>query len=175
MSLFGNHGKTKEEIKLQQFKEDLENVVGNLQEAIKIAPSRDNINNLCTYTRSKLKNSNECFNDIGKKVRAVENHVKINGSLIGNVHKKTLFMSKLLVHDGSLIKYEEEEEEKQAEAVKMLSDTITESLLDLDKCCFNEPMNIFQNFATDPYFNVHQTGFGSYIANHVIKENIKKI
>jgi hypothetical protein len=49
MSLFGNHGKTKEEIKLQQLKEDLEKVVSNLQEAIKIAPNRDNINNLCTY------------------------------------------------------------------------------------------------------------------------------
>jgi hypothetical protein len=35
MSLFGNHGKTKEEIKLQQLKEDLEVVVSNLQEAIK--------------------------------------------------------------------------------------------------------------------------------------------
>jgi hypothetical protein len=95
--------KTKEEIMLQQFKEDLEKVVGNLQEAIKIAPSRDNINKFCTYTRSKLKNYNECFNDIGKKVRAVENHVKIKGSLVGNVHKKILFMSKFLVHDGSLI------------------------------------------------------------------------
>jgi hypothetical protein len=108
-------------------------------------------------------------------VRAVENHVKIKESLISNGHKKILFMTKLLVHDGSLIKYEDEEEEKQVEEVKMLSDTITKSLLDLDKCCFNEPMNIFQKFATDPYFNVHQTGFGSYIANHVIKENIKKI
>jgi hypothetical protein len=49
MTLFGNHGKTKEEIKLQQLKEDLEKVVSNLQEAIKIAPNRDNINNLCTY------------------------------------------------------------------------------------------------------------------------------
>jgi hypothetical protein len=64
MSLFGNPGKTKEEIKLQQFKEDLEKVVSNLQEAIKIAPSRNNINNLCTYTHSKLKNYNERFNDI---------------------------------------------------------------------------------------------------------------
>jgi uncharacterized protein YpuA (DUF1002 family) len=64
MSLFGNPGKTKEEIKLQQFKEDLEKVVSNLQEAIKIAPSRNNINNLCAYTHSKLKNYNEIFNDI---------------------------------------------------------------------------------------------------------------
>jgi hypothetical protein len=81
MSLFGNHGKTNEKIKLQQFKEDLEKVVSNLQEAIKISPSRDNINNLCTYTHSKLKNYNECFNGIGKKVRAVEHHANSPGSM----------------------------------------------------------------------------------------------
>jgi hypothetical protein len=34
----------------------------------------------------------------------------------------------------------------------------------------NEIINILQSFANDPSFNVHQTGFGSYIANHVIKE-----
>jgi hypothetical protein len=30
-----------------------------------------------------------------------------------------------------------------------------------------------QSFTNDPSFNVHQTGFGSYIANHVIKEKIQ--
>jgi hypothetical protein len=34
VSLFGNDGKTKEEIKLQQFKEELEEVANKLQEAI---------------------------------------------------------------------------------------------------------------------------------------------
>jgi hypothetical protein len=38
----------------------------------------------------------------------------------------------------------------------------------------NELINIFQNFSNDPSFNVHQTGFGSYIANHVIKEKIQR-
>jgi hypothetical protein len=37
----------------------------------------------------------------------------------------------------------------------------------------NELINIFQSFANDPSFNVHQTSFGSYIANHVIKEKIQ--
>jgi hypothetical protein len=31
-----------------------------------------------------------------------------------------------------------------------------------------------QSFDNDPSFNVHQTGFGSYIANHVIKEKIQR-
>jgi hypothetical protein len=63
--------------------------------------------------------------------------------------------------------------EKQVEEVKMLSEKIDEPLLDLDKSCLNELINILQSFANDPSFNVHQNGFGSYIANHVIKENIQ--
>jgi hypothetical protein len=38
----------------------------------------------------------------------------------------------------------------------------------------NELINILQSFANDPSFNVSQTGFGSYIANHVIKEKIQR-
>jgi hypothetical protein len=64
-------------------------------------------------------------------------------------------------------------EEKEVEQVKMLSDNIKEPLLDLDKCSLNELINILQSFANDPSFNVHQTGFGSYIAKYVIKEKIQ--
>jgi hypothetical protein len=63
--------------------------------------------------------------------------------------------------------------EKQVEEVKMLSEKFDEPLLDLDKYCLNELINIMQSFANDPSFSVHQNGFGSYIANHVIKENIQ--
>jgi hypothetical protein len=109
LSLFGNHGKTKEEIKLEHFKEELEKVVSNLQEAIKGAPSRDNIHNPCTYTRSKLKNYNKFFNDINKKVRAVEHHGKFKESLIDNINNKKLFMCKFLGHAGSVFQYTYEE------------------------------------------------------------------
>jgi hypothetical protein len=56
----------------------------------------------------------------------------------------------------------------------MLSDNVNEPLLNLDKCSLNELVNILQNFANDPYFNIHQAEFGSYIANHVIKEKIQR-
>jgi hypothetical protein len=56
----------------------------------------------------------------------------------------------------------------------MLSDNVNEPILNLDKCSLSELINVFQNFANDPYFNVHQTRFGSYIANHVIKEKIQR-
>ena len=63
--------------------------------------------------------------------------------------------------------------DKQVEEVKMLSET-KEPLLDLDKCSLHELINILQKFANDPTFNVHQAGFGSYIANYVIKEKIER-
>jgi hypothetical protein len=63
--------------------------------------------------------------------------------------------------------------EKLVEEVKMLSDKIDEPLLDLDKCSLNELINILQSFSNHS-FNVHQTGFGSYIANHVIIEKIQR-
>jgi hypothetical protein len=56
-------------------------------------------------------------------------------------------------------------EEKQVHEVKMLSDKITEPLLDLDKYSLNELTILLQNFANDLSSNVHQTGFGSCIAN----------
>jgi hypothetical protein len=65
-------------------------------------------------------------------------------------------------------------EEKEVEEVKMLSDNIKQPLFNLDKCSLNELINILQIFANYPSFNVHQTGFGSYIANHVIKEKIQR-
>jgi hypothetical protein len=64
-------------------------------------------------------------------------------------------------------------EEKEVEEIKILSDNIKEPLLDLHKCSLNELINILQSFANDHSFNVHQTGFGAYIANHVIKEKIQ--
>jgi hypothetical protein len=64
-------------------------------------------------------------------------------------------------------------EEKEVEEVKMLSDNVNKPLLNLDKFSLNELINILQNFANDPSFHVHQIGFGSYIANHVIKEKIQ--
>jgi hypothetical protein len=103
VSLYENHGKTKEEIKLQQFKEELEEVANKLQEA----PNREEIINLCTYTRSKLKNYNKCFNDFGKKIRTVEYHAKVKESLIDNVNKQIFFMGKFLGRAGDVFKYKD--------------------------------------------------------------------
>jgi hypothetical protein len=64
-------------------------------------------------------------------------------------------------------------EEKEVAEVKMLFDNIKDPLLNLEKCSLNELINM-QSFSNDPSFSVYQTGFGSYIANHVIKEKIQR-
>jgi hypothetical protein len=55
----------------------------------------------------------------------------------------------------------------------MLFDNIKEPLIDREKCSLNELINILQSFDNDPSFNVHQTSFGFYITNHVIKQKIQ--
>jgi hypothetical protein len=55
----------------------------------------------------------------------------------------------------------------------MLSE-VKDSLLDLEKCSLHELMSILQIFSSDPSINANQAGFGSYIANHVLKEKIAR-
>ena len=47
-------------------------------------------------------------------------------------------------------------------------------LLILEKCSLHEIVEFLQKFASDPTCNVHRAGFGSYIANHVLKEKIAR-
>ena len=54
--------------------------------------------------------------------------------------------------------------------VKMLSE-VNDPLLDLENSSLHELISILQKFASDPSIDVNKSGFGSYIANHVLKEN----
>ena len=63
--------------------------------------------------------------------------------------------------------------ENKVEEVKMLNE-VKEPLLDLDNCNLHELISILQKFASDPSINANQAGFGSYIANHVLKEKIAR-
>jgi hypothetical protein len=62
---------------------------------------------------------------------------------------------------------------KEVEEVKMLSE-FKDPLLDLEKCSLHEIMSILQKFASDPSINANKAVFGSYIANHVLKEKIAR-
>jgi hypothetical protein len=63
--------------------------------------------------------------------------------------------------------------ERKVEEVKMLSE-VKDPLLDLEKYSLHELISILQKFASDPAVNSNQAGFGSYIANHVLKEKIAR-
>src|SRR4051812_17790916 len=63
--------------------------------------------------------------------------------------------------------------EKKIEEIKLLSE-VHDPLIDLEKCSFHEFLEVLQKIASDPTCNVHQAGFGSYIANHVIKEKLSR-
>ena len=58
--------------------------------------------------------------------------------------------------------------EKQVEEIKMLSE-VHDPFINLEKCSLHELIEVLQKFASYPTCNVHQAGFGSYIANHVLK------
>ena len=63
--------------------------------------------------------------------------------------------------------------EKQVEEIKMLSE-VHDPLINLEKCSLHELFEVLQKFASDPTYNVHQVGFGSYVANHVLKEKLAR-
>ena len=51
----------------------------------------------------------------------------------------------------------------------MLSE-VHDPFINLEKCSLHELMEVLKKFASDPTCNVHQVGFGSYIASHVLQE-----
>ena len=62
---------------------------------------------------------------------------------------------------------------KKVEEVKPLNEVI-DTLLDLEKCSLHDLICTLQKFASDSSIDVNQAGFGSYIANHVLKEKIAR-
>ena len=46
--------------------------------------------------------------------------------------------------------------------------------LDLENCSLHELISTLQKFASDPSIDFNKFGFGSYIANHVLKEKIAR-
>jgi hypothetical protein len=54
----------------------------------------------------------------------------------------------------------------------MLGEISNDPLLNLEKCTFSELLTILQNYANVHFVDVHQTWFGSYIFDCVLKEKI---
>jgi hypothetical protein len=87
-------------------------------------------------------------------------------------------VSQLVCLEEEVKEIEEDEtimimDERKVEEVKILSEA-KDPLLDLEKSSLHELISILQKFASDPSINANQAGFGSYIANHVLKEKIAR-
>jgi hypothetical protein len=102
-------------------------------------------------------------------------HILLDGLLVEVKIKKSLEKAKVPEED-----FDDHHEifklynrEKKVEEVKMLSE-VKDPLLDLENCSLHELINILQKFASDPSINTNQACFGSYIANHVLKEKIAR-
>jgi prefoldin subunit 5 len=83
------------------------------------------------------------------------------------------FVSQLVCLGEEVKEIEEDEttmimNEKKVGEVKILSE-VKYPLLDLEMCTLHELISILQKFASDPSINANQAGFGSYIANDVLK------
>jgi hypothetical protein len=57
----------------------------------------------------------------------------------------------------------------------MLDDIPNDPSTSLENCTLDEVISILQNYACDPTVVTIQAGFSSFIANHVIKENLTGI
>jgi hypothetical protein len=103
---------------------------------------------------------------------------------LDDAHKRPSMLSNVLKNDASFkssntpnlsdLLVNTLDETTKVEELKMLNDVVTEPLLDLDKCSLSELITILQKIAKDPTINGNQAGFGSYIANHVLKEKIDR-
>jgi hypothetical protein len=69
---------------------------------------------------------------------------------------------------------ENKEEISKVEEIRMLDDIPNDPLASLENYTLDEVISVLQNYAYDPTINTKQVDFGSFIANHVIKEKLDR-
>ena len=89
--------------------------------------------------------------------------------------KDWLYKNKLT---NSMDNEQETRSEKEPPAKKRVwvrkEKKVKNPLLDKEDCSLHELISILQKFASDPSIDVNKSGFGSYIANHVLKEKVAR-
>ena len=118
----------------------------------------------------------ERVDQLTKKVSSLKN------TIVAQKHEETIKYCQEVINKSWEHIHEQERvakesigvmKEREVEEVKMLTE-VKDSLLDLDNCSLHELISILQKFASDSSINYNQAGFGSYIANHVLKEKIAR-
>ena len=104
---------------------------------------------------------------------ATDTHYLLDGLLLEVRIKESLEKAQVLedVFDDRYELFNLYNRDRKVEKFKMLSE-VKEPFVDLEKCSLHELISILQKFASDPSVNVNQAGFGSYIANHVLKKRL---
>jgi hypothetical protein len=155
--------------------------IDKLESRMSKLPDREDFEHLALYSKEVVPRIDDKLVDIMYKLQLCEREFLERKDHLNNVEKKVVFISDILEKDAPVKHYKKlpfqkqvwAKKEKKLEEVKMLSE-VKDPSLDLEKCSLHELMSILQKFASDPYINANQAGFGSYIANHVLKEKIAR-
>ena len=124
------------------------------------------------FENSRVFLDNECEGSFMNTTSA-NTHILLDGLLLEVKIKESLEKAQVPedVFDDRYEIFDLYNRGRKVEEVKMLSE-VKEPLLDLENCSLHELISILQKISSDPFINVNQAGFGSYIANHVLKEKI---
>jgi len=113
-------------------------VINNLNAAIS-----DSVDYTCTYAHKRLERMKNTMTKLHKKIYSLEHYVKTKDCAITDAHTRISFMSMFLscakeITDYPKKKEIKEEETKQIEEIKMLSEIYNESSINLDTCTLHE-------------------------------------
>jgi hypothetical protein len=129
------------------------------------------------YVPSKYTTSSNVSSDLENTIRSfISTQKELNKEFISKFEKHDILFERvdqLTKEVSSLKNIIISQKERKVEEVKMLSE-VKEPFVDLEKCRLHELISILQKFASDPSINANQAGFGTYIANHVLKEKIAR-
>ena len=160
-----------------------------LQTYVEDYPTKNDLHSFILHTKSRMKKTNNTLSGISLKMETILNYAKSKKKLTRELNERISSMLEPL--DRDIKNHVEEEDDllialnlalkkrnenlawEEVEEVKMLNE-VKDPLLDLENCSLHELISILQKFASDPSINTNQAGFGSYIANHVLKEKIAR-
>ena len=103
LNLFGNPGKSKEEIEIQQLKKSFNEAIASLNKSIESTGSKSDIKKISAQVRGRIKTFDIGCKSLFKRMKTIEQHVKNKELLIKNVNTKIIAMSIILGHANEVI------------------------------------------------------------------------
>ena len=153
----------------------------NFESGLEKLPNKEDFEQVASYPENIIPKINDELVNVMHKLRLCEKEFLEKDINLNSIEEKLVCVSDLLRKNPSFKHVKEVPVKKQVwikkerkfEEVKMLSE-VKEPFVDLEKCSLHELISILHKFASDPSVNINQAGFGSYIANHALKEKIAR-